>query len=75
MWHINLHVRNETSSIFAKTSLQGTARTLEHQKKDCPMGEHLLECSGNAQSFELVKVKACCGVEKVITKEATDLKS
>ena len=30
-------------------------RTSEHQKKDCPVGEHLLECSGDAQSFELVK--------------------
>ena len=57
-----------------QTSQHITFRISEHQKKDSPGRQPLVECCGTARIIEWVKVDTCRGVEKLMTIEAIYIK-
>ena len=65
---------NGCSSIYVgQTSRHVTTRISEHQKKDSPVGQHLVECGGTAH-IEWDILDECPGVEKLMAIEAIYIK-
>ena len=63
------------SSIYVgQTSRHVTTRISEHQKKDFPVGQHLVECCGRAHNIEWEIFDTCRGDEKLIIIEAIYIK-
>ena len=63
------------SSIYVgQTSQHVATRNSEHQKKDSPVGQHLVECCGTAHNLEWEILDTCRGVEKLMTTEAICIK-
>ena len=63
------------SSIYVgQTSRHVTTRILEHQKKDSPVGQHLVECCGTTHNVKWEILDASRGVEKLMTMEAIYIK-
>ena len=66
---------NGCISIYVgQTSRHVTARVSEHQKKDSPVGQHLVECCGTTHNVKWEILDACRGVEKLMTIEAIYIK-
>ena len=66
---------NGSSSIYVgQTSRHVTTRISEHQKKDSPVGQHLVECCGTTHNVKWEILDACRGVEKLMTIEAISIK-
>ena len=66
---------NGCSSIYVGQTCRHVAtRTTEHQKKDSPEGQHLVECCGTAHNTEWEILDTCRGVEKLMTTEAICIK-
>ena len=62
---------NGCSSIYdGQTSQYVTIRISEHQKKDSPVGQHLVECCGTKHNVKWEIIDACRGVEKLMATEA-----
>ena len=62
---------NGCSSIyFGETSRHVTTRISEHQKKDSPVGKHLVECCGTTHNVKWEILDACRGVENLMAIEA-----
>ena len=67
---------NGCSSIYVgQTRRHVTTRISEHQKKDSPVGQHLVECCGRTHNVKWEILDACRGVEKLMTIEAIYIKS
>ena len=63
------------SSIYVgQTSRDVTTRISEHQKKDSPVGQHLVECCGTTHNVKWEILDACRGVEKLMKIEAIYIK-
>ena len=62
------------SIYFGQTSRHVITRISEHQQKDSPVGQHLVECCGTTQSVKWEILDACCGVEKLMMIEAIYIK-
>ena len=63
------------SSIYVdQTSRDVTTRISEHQKKDSPVGQHLVECCGTTHNVKWEILDARPGVEKLMTIEAIYIK-
>ena len=66
---------NGCSSIYVgRTSRHVTTRISGHQKKDSPVGQHLVECCGTTHNVKWQILDACRGVEKRMTIEAIYIK-
>ena len=66
---------NGCSSIcVGQTSRHVTTRISEDQKKDSPVGQHLVEGCGTTPNVKWEILDACRGVEKLMTIEATYIK-
>ena len=66
---------NGCSSIYdGQTSRHVNTRISEHQKKDSPVGQHLVECCGTTHNVKREILDACRGVEKLMTIEAIYIK-
>ena len=51
-----------------------TTRISEHPKKNCPVGQHLVECCGTTHNVRWEILDACRGIEKLMTMEAIYIK-
>ena len=59
---------NGCSSIYVgQTRRHVTTKVSEHPKKDCPVGQHLVECFDTTHNVKWEILDACRGVEKVMT--------
>ena len=67
---------NGCVSIFIGQTIENvTTRIPEHQKKNFPVGQQLVECCGTAHNFEWEILDTCRrGIEKLMTIEATYIK-
>ena len=66
---------NGCSSIYVgQTSRHVTTRISEHQEKDSPVGQHLIECFGKLHNIKWEILDACRGVEMLMTIEAIYIK-
>ena len=57
-----------------QTTRHVTTRISEHQKKDSPDGQLLVECCGTTHNVKREILDACRGVEKLMTIEAIYIK-
>ena len=72
---VNKVTCNGRSSIYVgQTSRHVTTRISEHQKKDSPVGQQLVESCGTTHNVQWEILEACRGVEKLMTIEAIYIK-
>ena len=57
-----------------RTSRYFTTRNLEPQKKDSPVGQHLVECYGAAHNIEWEIQSACRRIDKLMELKAIYIK-